>query len=196
MFISSSLQPCLRWFSVPWVSQTRNCPVSQRSFWSFSSLIRPWPTNHTLLVTGPWDCPCWSKESKWKLLFLPCMGTSYTRAKLSELKRAGYTWQLKAQESQLWGTTAHYSENEWCSGCYCCLGVSAALRGLKQHLIIVYLHVYLALWHSLPCWSSLWGLSRCGIFTLKFFPLSLFLFSQPLGILCLTVNQILLPLCF
>lgn len=29
---------------------------------------------------------------------------------MSELKRAGHTWQLKAQESQLWDTSAHYSE--------------------------------------------------------------------------------------
>lgn len=182
MFISSSLQPHLRWFSVPWISQThsRHCPVSQRSFWSFSSLTRPQPADHTLLVTGPQDCPCWSQECKWKLLFLSCTGTrAYTWAKLSELKCAGHTWQLKAQESQLWDTRAHYSESECCSSCYYCLSVSAALRGLKQRLIVVYLHAYLALWHSVSCWSSLWGLPRCGIFTLKFFP-SLFFFFHSL----------------
>ena len=108
------------------------------------------------------------------------MGTrAYTWAKLSELKCAGHTWQLKAQESQLWDTSAHYSESECCSYCYYCLRVSAALRGLKQRLIVVYLHVYLALWHSVSCWSSLWGLPRCGIFTLKFFP-SLFFFFHSL----------------
>lgn len=167
----------LRWFSVPWISQTHSIPSGFPKVFLIMQLTDQattcWPHS-----PGYWAprLPCWSKESKWKLLFYLVWEQGLVPGLMSELKRCWAHLTVESPGVTALGTQVLTTQRSVVPHCYYCLGVSAASEALSGAWSL-YIYTCTHFGHSVSCWSSLWGLSRCGIFTLKCFPY-LFLFHS------------------